>query len=180
MSTTASAFDVLSELSLTAKPGGAGKDLDAEAQLQWSGIGFSLFGEQFIAPVGELSEMLEIPASTRLPGVQPWVVGVANVRGRLLPLFDMAAFFGGKLNNSKRQHRVLILERDSVYAGLIVDQVFGMQHFPLETFQEQANSKLEAVSSCLSGCYQLSDSNWQVFSTAKLIEDPRFANAALS
>lgn len=180
MSATATAFDVLAELSLTARPGGASQDLDAESLLQWSGIGFSLFGERFIAPVGEVSEMLEIPASTRLPGVQPWVVGVANVRGRLLPLFDMAGFFGGKLSTSKKQHRVLILERENIYAGLIVDQVFGMQHFPLETFQEQANTKLDELQSCLSGCYQLPDRNWQVFSTAKLIEDPRFSNAAVN
>lgn len=179
MTATATAFDVLAELSLTARPGGAGQNLDAEMQLQWSGIGFSLFDEHFIAPVGEVSEMLEIPISTRLPGVQPWVLGVANVRGRLLPLFDMAAFFGGKLSAAKKQHRVLILERDNIYAGLVVDQVFGMQHFPNETFEEQADSSLDAVQSCLSGCYQLPDRSWQIFSTAKLIDDPRFANAAL-
>lgn len=180
MATPATAFDVLAELSQTARPGGASQSVDAEAELQWSGIGFSLFGEQFIAPVGEVSEMLEIPNSTRLPGVQPWVVGVANVRGRLLPLFDMAEFFGGKLEGSKRQHRVLILERDSIYAGLIVEQVFGMQHFPLETFNDQADSKNQNLQHCLSGCYQLAESSWQVFNTEKLIEDPRFSNAAIS
>ncbi|MCV6615722.1 MAG: chemotaxis protein CheW, partial [Cellvibrionaceae bacterium] len=130
------------------------------------------------APVGEISEMLEIPPSTRLPGVQPWVVGVANVRGRLLPIFDMAEFFGGKLGASRRQHRVLILERDNIYAGLIVEQVLGMQHFAPETFHQQADGEYGQMQHCLAGSYRLPEGSWQVFSTAKLIEDPRFANAA--
>lgn len=175
-----SAFDILAELSVTARPGGANLNIDEASQLQWNGIGFSLLGERFIAPVGEISEMLEIPASTRLPGVQSWVLGVANVRGRLLPLFDLAEFFGGKLKNSKRQQRVLILERDNIYAGLVVEAVYGMQHFSLDTLQDQASTKNEALSHCLTGCYQLPEHDWQIFSTKKLLEDSRFVNVAFN
>ena len=80
----------------------AQKSLDAAQQLpaqedatpQWSGVGFSMFGKRFVVSMGELNEMLEVPIFTKLPGVKPWVKGVANVRGRLLPIFDLAAFLG--------------------------------------------------------------------------------------
>ena len=49
-----------------------------------------------IAPMGNVVEMLPVPEATPLPGVQPWVAGLANVRGRLLPLFDLEVFFGKK------------------------------------------------------------------------------------
>src|SRR5690625_7843196 len=80
--------------------------------------------------------MLEVPAFTHLPGVQPWVQGVANVRGRLLPIFDMAMFYGQRLTGSRKQRRVLILETETLYTGLLVDKVLGMQHFTINDFKE--------------------------------------------
>ena len=100
----------------------------------WSGIGFSLGNYRFVAPMGEVSEILVQPPSTRLPGVKPWVRGVANVRGKLLPLIDLEAFFGGSLSGGRKYHRVLSLELGELYSGLIVNEVFGMQHFPVDTF----------------------------------------------
>jgi twitching motility protein PilI len=58
---------------------------------QWSGIGFRIAGQWFVAPMGEVAEVLREPRSSRVPGVQPWVCGVANLRGRLLPVMDLSA-----------------------------------------------------------------------------------------
>ncbi len=60
----------------------------------WSGIGFRIAGQWFVAPMGEIAEVLREPRSSRVPGVQPWVRGVANLRGRLLPVMDLSAFLG--------------------------------------------------------------------------------------
>jgi twitching motility protein PilI len=41
------------------------------AQTHWQGLGFSLLGQQFVAPMSEVAELLRVPAATRLPGVKP-------------------------------------------------------------------------------------------------------------
>ena len=71
--------------------------------------------------MGEVAELLEMPTFTHLPSVQPWVLGVANVRGRLLPIFDLAQYFQGNLTGQRKRHRVLVLEYDEYYSGLCVD-----------------------------------------------------------
>src|SRR5690606_41060605 len=83
----------------------AARDLPAQVDIRphWRAIGFGRMGSHFVAPLGGVSGMLEVPAHTHLPGVQPWVQGVANLRGRLLPLFDMAMFYGSRLAGTRKQ-----------------------------------------------------------------------------
>jgi CheY-like chemotaxis protein len=54
-------------------------------------IGFSMFDTEYVIPLDEINEVLEVPKCTKLPRVKSWVLGVANVRGRLLPIIDIEA-----------------------------------------------------------------------------------------
>lgn len=176
--TESRAFLALAELAGRSKHFARGLPAQVAIKPHWSGIGFGLMGRRFVVPMNEISEMLEVPAYTRLPGVQPWVKGVANVRGRLLPLFDLAAFFGSKVSSQRKQRRVLILDRDELYSGLIVDQVFGMQHFPVDTFHQHDDEFPQAISPYVEGAYRQGENEWIVFSPTRLAKEPRFINAA--
>ena len=83
-----------------------------------SGVAFRLAGQRLMAPMGEITEILTVPAATKLPGVQSWVRGLSNVRGRLLPLFDMEAFLEGALSGARKDFRVMALEVGELYSGL--------------------------------------------------------------
>ena len=172
------AFQALVELAHLSRRTAKGLPAQVDIKPHWSGIGFSLLGRLFVAPMGEVSEMLEVPSYTRLPGVQPWVKGVANVRGRLLPMLDMGVFFGQRLTGHRKKQRVLILETENLYSGLMVDQVFGMQHFPMDTYKPASADESEQLASLVTGSYELNGREWSVFSLANLAEDARFVNAA--
>jgi twitching motility protein PilI len=180
MSVAESAFEALLNLSRQSRAAAKGLPAQADIRPQWSGIGFSLMGSLFVAPMGEVSEMLEVPSYTHLPGVQPWVKGVANVRGRLLPLFDMGVFFGDRLGGSRKQRRILILETEDLYTGLIVDQVFGMQHFPMDEYSYQSGKVAESLQPFVTGSYSQGSEVWSVFRPSLLANDARFTNAAKS
>ncbi|MDQ2076575.1 chemotaxis protein CheW [Marinimicrobium sp. ABcell2] len=178
MAESGAAFEALTQLAERSRAAARGLPAQVDIRPHWSGIGFALMGSYFVAPLGEVSEMLEVPAFTHLPGVQPWVQGVANVRGRLLPIFDMAMFYGQRLTGTRKQRRVLILETETLYTGLLVDQVFGMQHFPVDEYQEEAGPVEDSIRSYTAGSYQVDGQRWTVFRPALLAEDPRFINAA--
>lgn len=172
------AYLALVELSQQSQVAARGLPAQVDITPHWSGIGFELLGQRFVAPMGEVSEMLETPVYARMPGVKSWVRGVANVRGRLLPIYDLAAFFGECLLGSRKQRRVLVLETESVYSGLIVDQVFGMQHFPVDTFNQEALNAPEAVRPFVMGSYKNLGQEWVVFSPRLLEQDSNFMNVA--
>lgn len=175
-----SAFDYLLKLDQTAKA--ANLELPANENLKdsWSVIGFSMMKQRFIAPMEEVVEMLEEPKATKLPGVQPWVKGVANFRGRLLPLFDLQAFFGEKSASSTKVRRVLVLELGDLYAGIIVNEVYGMLHFPDELEQQPLPEDYSQIKAYSKGLISHDGVDWALFSPHALVRDPRFFNAATS
>jgi twitching motility protein PilI len=161
----------------------AARQLPAQKDItpQWSGVGFSMFGKHFVVAMSELNEMLEVPAHTKLPGVQPWVKGVANVRGRLLPIYDLAAFFGELLIGNKKQQRLLVIDRNKTYAGLWVDQVFGMQYFDIASRNLELSPDLpESIEDFIEGSFELNGITWSVFHTLKLMEKPNFIDVSSS
>lgn len=149
---------------------------DIEVVPKWTGIGFSLSGLFFVLPMSDVSEMLEVPAYTKIPGVKPWVNGIANVRGRLLPVFDLAAYFGNHLLENKKRQRLLVIDNEKVYAGLRVDQVFGMQYLPVDTRSDQFPEDLpENLKPFVNGRFDISSGHqWAVFNSSKLLEEPGF------
>ncbi len=169
---------ILADLAQRSRAAATGLPAQVDITPHWSGIGFQLMGQRLLAPMGEIVEMLPVPASTRLPGVQSWVRGVSNVRGRLLPMFDLEAYFGGHLSGAKHRRRVLILEMGELYSGLVVNEVYGMQHFPVDTFTETIPAGAQALRNYLLGSYVQMDMSWTVFSPFKLARDARFFNAA--
>ena len=146
--------------------------------ITWSGIGFHS-GEQYcVTAMDDIAEVLTEPAATRLPGVKAWVRGVANVRGRLLPLVDLTAFLGVRAGLDRRQRRVLVIEKGDIYLGLIVDDVFGMQHFDAETYRLESSLQSDSFAKYVQGSYQHGQRQWAVFRPAQLIEDNNFYTVA--
>jgi twitching motility protein PilI len=146
---------------------------------EWTGIAFELGGLKMTVPMGPVSEILTIPPHTRLPSVQEWVRGLANVRGKLLPLLDMEAFLGGSLHRDRKSHRVLVLEMGDLCCGLIVSSVLGMQTFPIDVYSDQVPADApESLRPYLSGHYNLDGQQWAVFNPEKLVQDERFYNVA--
>ena len=172
-------FAILLDLAERSVQGAQGLPAQVDIKPHWSGIGFKLADHYFLAPMGEVVEILAQPPSTRLPGVQSWVQGVSNVRGRLLPLIDLEGFFGGALGNRK-QRRVLAMEYGDLYSGLIVSEVFGMQHIPVDAFSDSVPEGLDRIKPFLAGSYLHNGLVWSVFSPFQLAQNSEFFNAAAS
>ena len=181
MSEQSQTFQQYAELARSCRDKASGLPAQIDVKPHWSGIGFSLLGKKFIAPIQEIAEVLEVPRYTHLPGVQGWVRGVSNVRGKLLPITDLASFLGFKLDSPRRQRRILILEKDELYSGLIVDSSFGMQHMPIENYSQDIDlSGIEGLEPYLQGKFSDDDGEeWVVFSPMALTSQESFYQAAL-
>lgn len=171
-------FAILADIAQRSLQNARGLPAQVDIKPHWSGIGFLLGDQRFVAPMGEVAEIMAQPPATRLPGVHPWVKGVSNVRGRLLPLIDLESFFGGHLSGSRKNHRVLAMELGELYSGLIVNDVYGMQHFPVDCFDKEVPEPLRPLKKFLAGCYHHNGTTWTVFSPFKLARNEQFFNAA--
>lgn len=170
-------FSLLLEIDARARRGRQGSEVDLRTQAHWTGVGFSVLDQRLVAPMGTVTEILKVPPLTRLPRVQPWVEGIANVRGRLLPVIGLAAFLGGDQAPAWRERRVLVLASDAFDCALLVDEVHGLKHFTVESFTEQVDMD-PLLAPYVEGIYHGAEGKWGVFRPDLLLGDKRFLDAA--
>ena len=177
MNESLTAFELLLQIDRRCRLLAADLPSQPTRQDSWSGIGFRLGEQGYVAPMGEVGEVLHEPRFTQVPGVKPWVKGVANLRGRLLPIMDLAGFFGHEVSTPRKQRRVLVVEHDEVFAGLLVDEVFGLQHFARDSLQPTDHSN-GPISAFIEGRFQRGQT-WRVFSLLALARSQGFMNVAV-
>ena len=86
-------FELLREIERRSRVAVAGKGAGDSAD-EWVGIGFRIGQENFVAARDQVREVLMLPESmTRVPGAKRWLLGIANLRGHLLPLIDLNVRF---------------------------------------------------------------------------------------
>lgn len=144
----------------------------------WSGVVFVLNGEQMVAPLTEVSEILHMPTLTKVPGARAWLRGIANVRGMLVPVADLQLFFGRRQPHGKRQ-RILVVNDDTTPVGVIVDDVIGLQHFE---HSQRVDSDIvvdEVLRPFVLGAFAREDKVWPVFSPQTLARHNSFKQVAL-
>jgi twitching motility protein PilI len=179
MSHSLTAFELLLQIDRRCRLLGADLPSQPTHRDSWSGIGFRLGEHWYVAPMGEVSEVLHEPRYTSLPGVKPWVRGVANLRGRLLPLMDLCGFFGHELSSVRKQRRVLVVDNEEVFAGLLVDEVLGLQHFAQGSLEPVSPGHLDGPESAFVQGRFPGDRQWQVFSPFALARSPGFRDVAV-
>ncbi len=179
MSGETTPFAILTDIAERSRAMAAGLPEQQEAVELWNGIGFVLAGERYVAPMGEVTEILHVPRFTHIPGVRPFMMGAANVRGRLLPLIDLANFFDlSRSSRNFRERRVLVVEQGDVFSGLVVDTVLGMQYFAAESFRVDPGRAPDSVRPFVNGSYERDEEIWKVFSAVDLLADERFLDVA--
>lgn len=149
-----------------------------EAVSYWRGVGFSLAGQQLIVDMNQVSEILQPPRLTKVPGVRSWVLGIANVRGRLVPVMDLAGLLGLPSKAALRSRRVLVVENGDHLSGLLVDAVLGMQQFTLEEQKGIANLDPAIAKFCPTG-FEKDGQIWPVFKLQELAQAPEFLQVAV-
>lgn len=139
---------------------------------------FSLLGANLAVGLEEISELLELPSCTHLPRVKSWVRGVANVRGRLLPVINFAEFLGGGLKMPPKSQRVLVIDALGIFVGLIVDQVQGMRHFKVDTYRRELGEVPEVLAPYIEGSFIHEGEEWMLFRPSQLLQDHCFMEVA--
>lgn len=186
MTESLTAFELLLQIDRRCRLLAADLPSQPTRQDRWSGIGFRLGELRYVALMGEVIEVLHEPRFTQLPGVKPWVRGVANLRGRLLPIMDLGGFFfdtepdrepGHELATQRRQRRVLVVEHKDVFAGLMVDEVYGLQHFAQDSLRP-VEALTGPMAPFITGRFEREQA-WHVFSPFALVQSQSFMHVAV-
>jgi len=146
---------------------------------EWLGIGFRLGELQLVAPLGEVAEILTPPSLSKVPRTKVWVCGIANVRGNLMPIMDLQGYLYDRPATMNRRSRILVVNHNGVYSGLVVDAVMGLRHFREEQRCDELPGNDACIHEYMTHGFRVGNEHWGVFSMHSLAETPQFLKAAI-
>ncbi len=171
-------FALLQELERRSRVAASGRGRETGQQEEWVGVGFRVANTYLVAAREEVREVLPFPGVTKLPGAKPWLLGLANVRGQLLPITDLNLFFGGAPTDIGRMTRVLMVNHPDIPAGLLVDEVRGFRRFVPSERAETLPELLPGMTPFIAGAYSAGEELWGVLGVPGLVENHVFLDAA--
>jgi twitching motility protein PilI len=146
---------------------------------RWAGVLFRVGETALLAPLDEVAEVLDVPREiTSVPATKPWLCGLANNRGALLPIFDLQAFLFGVATARNARNRVLVARQDEFPFGLLVRDLVGIRHFEAATLGRADAGLRDLLGPLVSGCFRSEGESSPVFSVRRLAQDTRFNLAA--
>jgi chemotaxis signal transduction protein len=82
-------------------------------------------GERFGIPTHALSCIVKTPILATMPNLPPWFLGLAQIRGELVGIIDLATWFGTPAKSSRAFMAVVTGEPGKL--GILVDSVAGFR-----------------------------------------------------
>ncbi len=107
---------------------------------------FTLGTEQYALPIEQVHEIIRYDEPRSVASRVEWVRGVISLRGRIVPVYDLAA----RLHLSSEltdQTKIVIVEAGSETAGVIVDDVEEVLTVEHEQFEEVPGADSELIDS---------------------------------
>jgi purine-binding chemotaxis protein CheW len=102
-----------------------------------------------------VAEVGRPPHVTRVPGVPAWIAGVANWRGRIMPVLDLRILLGAPTVELTIAGRLMVLTRDGVTLAFLAERVEGVVGLELDRLEPVLLTLPRSTASVLSG--QLAD-----------------------
>lgn len=170
-------FELLKELERRSRETPHGQ-ASASGAGEWVGVAIRSGAGHWLVPREEVREVMEFPPSTRVPGARPWVRGITNVRGRLVPVIDLLAFDSEGETRTSRASRLIIVNHADIPAAILVDEVMGFRRFAATEFTAMTDPTDGDGDDFVVGHCQRGKEDWPVMSLMKLIESSRFSDVA--
>ena len=145
---------------------------------EWAGVVFGLGESRLACHIDRIGEILPCPQSTPVPGAKPWIIGLANVRGEILTVVDLAWYLGGQRTPLTGSTRLLSASLNKAPIGLLVDEVYGQRHFldsEAMPAQLEEDSPLHGV---VSRRHDTGSESWHELDIDRLFTTPEFLNGA--
>lgn len=105
---------------------------------------FSVRGIDYGIEIGYVTEIIGIQPITTVPHSPPYIKGIINIRGTIVPVIDMRLRFSFEETAYGEKTCILSLTKDNVHLGLIVDTVVDVIQLSPETVLSPPSDGIEA------------------------------------
>ncbi|MGV8834068.1 MAG: chemotaxis protein CheW [Devosia sp.] len=114
--------------------------MSAAPETAMKALTLRLQDELFAVEAGSVREILDLVPITEVPNASPFVGGLINVRGRVVPLADLRVIFGMDRPEPDQDTRIVVMEIDidgePTIAGILADKVYDVTEIEAASVEE--------------------------------------------
>lgn len=103
-------------------------------------ISFILDNEIFGVQMGEVAEIMDMISIMPIPNVPDFVLGLINLRGKIVPVIDLRILFGLDCRPWTTESRIIIMKESSLLVGMVVDSMWESLRLSPNAFQPAPHS----------------------------------------
>ena len=107
--------------------------------------GFKIGSLGMLIQLGCGSEVMQKPAIWTLPGAPPWLLGLINLRGNLVPVFELRTILGLGQRKADDKPLVLVFDQGDKAVGVLIDD------FPVPLVELNKLAHLPQLPTALTG-----------------------------
>lgn len=93
-------------------------------------VTFRLGNEEFGVNIHDLQEIIRMMPITRVPNAPPFVEGVVNLRGQVIPIIELRRRIGMEASPHDKSTRIIVVQLGKKTVGFIVDAVGEVKRIP--------------------------------------------------
>ncbi|GAB3283582.1 chemotaxis protein CheW [Parahaliea aestuarii] len=176
---SASALSVFRELERHYAHSAAPSPSRGKHVMYWVGTHLSIAGVSLLVGAGELDEIIETPAVTRIPGTKPWVLGLAAHKGGLLPVFSGDILFRRQPYSGRPREYCMVVRKHGLHFAMTLSGVYRDLKFPIEQRDMTQSIDGDFAGMCLGG-FIYKEQFLAVLDIDKLVTDSDLGSAAVT
>jgi purine-binding chemotaxis protein CheW len=109
------------------------------SQMMTEVIAFRVHDDEYCVDIMSVREIRGWTPATRLPHAPPFVRGVINLRGAVLPIIDLGARLGFELTEPSERNVIIVAQMEGQLFGLLVDAVSDIMSIGADDLQPTPN-----------------------------------------
>jgi purine-binding chemotaxis protein CheW len=86
-------------------------------------IEFGIVHERYAIRIEDIHEIIKMQEITQIPNVMPYVKGVINLRGRIVPVINLRNLFHLPEEEQSKSSRIVVVNHKEDTVGIMVDRV---------------------------------------------------------
>jgi purine-binding chemotaxis protein CheW len=109
---------------------------------------FTLGSEEYALPIRQVHEIIRYTEPRSVSAESGWVRGVISLRGKIVPVYDLAARLGLETEQRAEGGKIVIVETATDMAGVVVDdveEVLTVEDAQLDAVPAAGSASIEAI-----------------------------------
>ncbi|MBW7573381.1 chemotaxis protein CheW [Caproiciproducens faecalis] len=132
---------------------------------------FFIEGQLFAIPSSQVVEIIRMQPITFIPKLPPYVIGVINLRGKIVPLLDIRLKFNKDPKEYDDHTSIIVAETGDLSIGFIVDSVNDVTNVSKNQISDTPRFARDTTNHYVKGIATLNENAVMLLDIAKILSE---------